>query len=440
MLDLRYVTENLDEVRAQLGRRGFTDASVLDAVARLAEERRAAIGEVESARAALNTASAEMGKSADKKAEEFQAKREAARTLGDQVKGLEARRVEVEQELTDLLLGIPNLPDESTPDGKDERENVVVRTWGEKPRMDFTPRDHVDLGVSLGILDFDRAAKLSGARFTVLRGVGARLERALLQLMLDLHADRHGYEEVWVPALVKGTALQGTTQLPKFEKDLFKLAGKVGGEEEGGGHELYLVPTAEVPVTNLHADEILEVDALPKAYAAYTPCFRSEAGSYGRDTRGMIRQHQFDKVELVRFVTPEQALDEHEKLTRHAEAVLQELGLHYRVVQLCAGDLGFAAKKCYDLEVWLPGQDAYREISSCSWFGDFQARRMAARYRPAPKAKPQLLHTINGSGLAIGRTLVAILEQGQQADGSVRIPSALARYLGETPSVLQASS
>ncbi len=271
---------------------------------------------------------------------------------------------------------------------------------------------------------------MSGARFSVLKGMGARLERGLMQLMLDLHVDEHGYEEVWVPALVKDSALRGTSQLPKFEKDVFKLAGKLADEDAEGGYDLYLIPTAEVPVTNLHADEILELDQLPVAYAAYTPCFRSEAGSHGRDTRGMIRQHQFDKVELVRFVAPEQALEEHEKLTAHAEAVLQRLGLHYRVVQLCAGDMGFAAKKCFDIEVWLPGQGAYREISSCSWFGDFQARRMGARYRPAPKAKPQLLHTINGSGLAIGRTLVAVLEQYQQADGSVVIPEALRPYVG----------
>jgi len=430
MLDLRWVSESLDEVKAQLARRGYRDEAVLSSLAKLAGERRAAIAEVESRRAELNAASGAMAKIADKKSAEFAEKREALRTLGDQIKELEAKKVEIETELEGILLGLPNVPDPSTPDGLDESANVVVRTWGEKPALSFTPKDHVDLGTSLGLLDFERARKVSGARFSVLKGIGARLERGLMQLMLDLHVDEHGYEEVWVPALVKDSALRGTSQLPKFEKDVFKLAAKVGEDDAEGGYDLYLIPTAEVPVTNLHADEILEADQLPIAYAAYTPCFRSEAGSHGRDTRGMIRQHQFDKVELVRFVTPEQAIEEHEKLTRHAEAVLQRLGLHYRVIQLCAGDMGFAAKKCFDLEVWLPGQDAYREISSCSWFGDFQARRMGARYRPAPKAKPQLLHTINGSGLAIGRTLVAILEQYQQADGSVVIPEALRPYVG----------
>ncbi|MCB9616646.1 MAG: serine--tRNA ligase [Sandaracinus sp.] len=432
MLDLRLVTESLDEVKAQLARRGFKDEAILGSLSKLAADRRAAIAEVESKRAELNAASGAMAKIADKKSAEFAEKREALRTLGDRIKELEARRVEVESELQGILLGLPNLPDPSTPDGLDESANVVVRTWGQKPTLDFAPKDHVDLGTGLGLIDFERARKVSGARFSVLKGLGARLERGLMQLMLDLHVDEHGYEEVWVPALVKDSALRGTSQLPKFEKDIFKLAGKLGEDdaESEGGYDLYLIPTAEVPVTNLHADEILELDQLPIAYAAYTPCFRSEAGSHGRDTRGMIRQHQFDKVELVRFVTPEQALEEHEKLTAHAEAVLQRLGLHYRVVQLCAGDMGFAAKKCFDIEVWLPGQDAYREISSCSWFGDFQARRMGARYRPAPKAKPQLLHTINGSGLAIGRTLVAVLEQYQQADGTVVIPEALRPYVG----------
>ncbi len=430
MLDLKWVADRLDEVKAQLARRGFRDEVVLTSLSKLATKRRAAIAEVESQRAELNAASGAMAKIADKKSAEFAEKREALRTLGDGIKELEARRVEVERELEAILLGLPNVPDASTPDGLDERANVVVRSWGDKPALEFTPKDHVDLGTSLGLIDFERARKVSGARFSVLKGMGARLERGLMQLMLDLHVDEHGYEEVWVPALVKDSALRGTSQLPKFEKDVFKLAGKLADEDAEGGYDLYLIPTAEVPVTNLHADEILELDQLPVAYAAYTPCFRSEAGSHGRDTRGMIRQHQFDKVELVRFVAPEQALEEHEKLTAHAEAVLQRLGLHYRVVQLCAGDMGFAAKKCFDIEVWLPGQGAYREISSCSWFGDFQARRMGARYRPAPKAKPQLLHTINGSGLAIGRTLVAVLEQYQQADGSVVIPEALRPYVG----------
>jgi seryl-tRNA synthetase len=290
----------------------------------------------------------------------------------------------------------------------------------------------VALGERLGILDFERGTKLSGARFVVLHGLGARLERGLMQFMMDIHADEHGYQEVWVPALVKDSALRGTGNLPKFAKDLFRIAkdAEWEAESDASGHELYLIPTAEVPVTNLHADEILEADTLPRAYCAYTPCFRSEAGAHGRDTRGMIRQHQFDKVELVRFVTPEQAEAEHEKLTAHAEEILKRLGLHYRVVQLCAGDMGFGSQKTYDLEVWIPSQNTFREISSCSWFGDFQARRMKARYRPAPKQKPRLLHTLNGSGLAIGRTLVALLENYQQADGSVIIPEALRPYVG----------
>ncbi|MBJ71912.1 MAG: serine--tRNA ligase [Sandaracinus sp.] len=432
MLDLRFVSENLDAVREALGRRGYDDAETLDRIGALAKERREGITEVEALRHERKEASAAMGKIADKKSAEFQEKREALRGLGDRIKKLEERSKEVQEELAQLMLPLPNLPHESTPEGADESANVVVRSWGEKPELGFEAKDHVDLGQGLRILDFERAAKVAGARFVFLRGLGARLERALMQLMLDLHVDEHGYEELWAPALANDAALTGTTQLPKFRKDLFEIAqdAEWAEENEAKGHQLFLIPTGEVPLTNFHAGEILEPEDVPRAYCGFTPCFRSEAGSYGKDTRGMIRQHQFDKVELVRLCRPEDALEQHALLTSHAEAVLQRLGLHYRGVELCAGDLGFGAKKCFDLEVWLPGQQAYREISSCSWFGDFQARRLKARYRPEPKAKPQLLHTINGSGLAIGRALVAVLEQGQREDGSVVIPEALRPYIG----------
>ncbi|MFW6050389.1 MAG: serine--tRNA ligase [Myxococcota bacterium] len=430
MLDLRFVTEHLDDVRAGLARRGFADRDALDRLASLANQRRQLIVEVEQLRSERNEASQQMAR-LDKQSPEFGERREALRTLGDRIKGLEARHDEVEGELAELLLHLPNLPHASVPEGAGEADNPVVRTWGDEPAHDgYEPKDHVDVGTALGILDFDRAAKVSGARFVVLRGLGARLERALMQLMLDVHTREHGYEEVWLPVLVKDTAMRGTGQLPKFAADAFRIARDWDAHGETAGHELYLAPTAEVPITNLHADEILDGETLPRAYTAYTACFRSEAGSYGKDTRGMIRQHQFDKVELVRFCRPEDAPAQLELLTSHAEAILQRLGLHYRVSELCAGDLGFASMKTYDLEVWLPGQQAYREISSCSWFGDFQARRMKARYRPAPKEKPRLAHTLNGSGLAIGRTVVAILEQCQQADGSVRVPEALVPYMG----------
>jgi seryl-tRNA synthetase len=432
MLDLRHVSENLPDVKAALTRRGFSDPELLDRLGSLSEERRALIASVEALRQARNEASQAMASVADKKSAEFQAKREQLRLLGDRIKQGEARQVEVESNLETILLNLPNLPHPDTPDGLGEKDNVEIRAWGERPSFDFEARDHVEIGTRLGILDFERAAKISGSRFVVLKGLGSRLNRALMQLMLDVHTTEHGYEEVWPPVLVKDSAMMGTSQLPKFAKDAFRVAKEEEWAAQAGaqGHDLYLVPTAEVPVTNLHADEIVPESDLPLAYTAYTACFRSEAGSYGKDTRGMIRVHQFDKVELVRFCRPEDGEKQLEILTGHAEAILQRLGLHHRVVQLCAGDMGFAAQKTYDLEVWLPGQKAYREISSCSWFGDFQARRMKARFRPDLKGKPQLLHTLNGSGLAIGRTLVAILEQNQQADGSVVIPQALVPYMG----------
>jgi seryl-tRNA synthetase len=437
MLDLRYVSENLADVKAALARRGFADAELLDRLGALAQERRSLITGAEALRQERNDASQAMAKVPDKKSDEFQAKREKLRTLGDQIKQGEARQGEVEAELGAILLNLPNLPHPDTPDGLTEDDNVEVRVWGEQPSFDFDVRDHVEVGSELDILDFERAAKISGSRFVVLKGLGSRLNRALMQFMLDVHTTEHGYEEVWLPVLVKDSAMVGTGQLPKFAKDAFRMAKDEEWEAQAGaqGHDLYLVPTAEVPITNLHADEIISEADLPIAYTGYTACFRSEAGSYGKDTRGMIRVHQFDKVELVRFCQPDDGEAQLEALTQHAETILQKLGLHHRVVQLCAGDMGFAAQKSYDLEVWLPAQNAYREISSCSWFGDFQARRMKARFRPGPKGKPQLLHTLNGSGLAIGRTLVAILEQNQQADGSVIIPEALVLYMGGIESI-----
>ncbi|HEX7481678.1 MAG TPA: serine--tRNA ligase [Polyangiales bacterium] len=434
MLDLRYVVDHLDEVRAALGRRGEAASQTLEPIAALARRRSTAITRLQALREEKNEANAAMAK-LDKQGDEFKARRESLKRISDESKQLEAEERQVQEALEAALLNVPNLPAPGIPDGKSEADNVELRKHGEKPVLAFAPKDHVELGVGLRILDFDRGAKLSGARFSVLMGQGARLERALLMFMLDLHTAEHGYTEVWPPALVNDESLRGTGQLPKFASDLFRIAPDwqdsiaTADKPDAARRELYLIPTAEVPVTNLHRDEILEGDALPIKYAAYTPCFRSEAGSYGKDTRGLIRQHQFDKVELVRFEKPENAEAALEELTRHAEAVLQRLGLHYRVMELCAGDIGNGAKHCYDIEVWLPGQNAYREISSCSWFGDYQARRARIRYRAKAGDKPQLLHTLNGSGLAIGRTLVAILEQYQQADGSVRVPPALLPYM-----------
>ena len=438
------MVENLDSTREALLRRGPQHAESLSAVADKAQVRRDVIARLEALRAKKNDANTEMAR-LDKKGPEFAAKRDEMKAIATESKALEEQQREVEAALSTLLLDIPNLPADSTPSGKDEHDNVVVRVWGEKPTLNFPPRDHYDLGTSLGIVDFDRGAKIAGSRFSVLCGLGARMERALMSFMLDLHTDVHGYKEMWPPAIVNATSMRGTGQLPKFADDAFKLASALPdtgtGSDVGAGlkpaqqqdavrEDLYLVPTAEVPLTNLHANEILEPEQMPVHYTAYTPCFRSEAGSYGKDTRGLIRQHQFDKVELVRFERPENAEAALETLTSHAEEVLKRLDLHYRVVALCAGDMGFGSKKTYDLEVWLPGQDAYREISSCSWFGDFQARRAKIRYRAEKGGKPELVHTLNGSGLALGRTLVAILEQYQQADGSVRVPEALVRYVG----------
>ena len=428
MLDIRYVVDHLDEVRAAIARRG-ADVSKLgfEEIADLVAKRREAIVEGESRKRQLNEASAAIAK-LPKGSPEQAAAREKARALGDEAKAYDAKKDEAEKLIEGFLHGVPNMPDASVPTGRDEKDNVVVETRDvpPKPAFSFTPKDHHDLGESLGLFDFTRASKLSGARFAVLWGAAAALERALVTFMLDLHTREHGYTEVYPPFMVRAEALYGTTQLPKFEADLFKIP-KTGER----GEDLYLIPTAEVPVTNLHAGEILDGATLPRKYTSFTPCFRAEAGSYGRDTRGLIRQHQFDKVEVVRLERPEDSEKAHEELTQAAENVLRRLGLHYRKMLLCSADMGFGSKKTYDLEVWLPGQDAYREISSCSNFGDFQARRAGLKYKPAgdPKAKARFLHTLNGSGLAVGRTLVAIFEQYQQADGSIVIPEALRPYM-----------
>jgi seryl-tRNA synthetase len=428
MLDLRYVMEHLEEVQTGLRRRSAAAADTLAPIAVLGQQRRELIGAVESKQAQRNQANEAMAK-ADKKSPAFAEKRDELKRLSGEIKDAEKALAELETQIQGQLAVVPNVPDAGVPDGKGEEDNQVVRTWGEKPSFSFTPKAHWDIGTALGILDFERAAKLSGARFTVLFGAAARLSRALISFMLDLHTREHGYTEVLPPFLVKDTALYGTTQLPKFEDDLFKTARK-GDPGAEGSYDLYLIPTAEVPVTNLHAGEILDHAELPIAYTAYTPCFRAEAGSHGKDVRGLIRQHQFDKVELVRFSAPEDSAAQHELLTGHAEEVLKRLNLHYRVSLLCSGDMSFASQRTYDLEVWLPSDGKYREISSCSNFGDFQARRAQIRYRPEPKAKARLLHTINGSGLAVGRTVVAILEQYQQEDGTVRVPEVLRPFMG----------
>jgi seryl-tRNA synthetase len=437
MLDLRTVTENLETVRRGLERRKNAPTADLDRLAALSADRKTVLAELERLRQKRNDVSKSLA-TVDKNSEAFQTTREEMRLVGDAIKQLEAQITGVESALEDVLLGCPNIPHESVPDGDSSEANPVRRVWGEKPALAFTPKDHVDVGLGLGILDFERAGKISGSRFTILRGAGARMERALLQFMLDLHSDHHGYTEIWPPVMVKDSAMRGTGQLPKFKEDAFRIAMPADPSGEPQAFDWYLAPTAEVPVTNMHAEEVLDGAALPIAYTAYTPCFRSEAGSYGKDTRGLIRQHQFDKVELVRFTKPEDGQATLEALTGHAEQVLVKLGLHYRVVELCTGDLGFSSQKTYDIEVWLPAQNAYREISSCSWFGDFQARRAKIRFKRDAKAKPEHVHTLNGSGLAIGRTLVAILEQYQQADGSVVVPEALRPYMGNLDRISRA--
>jgi seryl-tRNA synthetase len=408
-------------------RRGGEVGQVVGAWKSLDERRRKLQNELDTSRQARNAANERMSK-LDKKSPEFAAARDELKALSVKIKEGEATLGPLELECEYQLLLIPNAPHASVPIGTSEADNPVLHTWGEKPAYAFPPQPHWDLGEQLGILDFNAGTKITGARFTVLRGAAAKLTRGLINYMIDLHT-QHGYEEVWPPAIIRRASLRGTGQLPKFEQDLFKLAIPTGPDHDPS-NDLFLSPTAEVQVTNLFADEILDGAILPKKYCAYAPCFRAEAGAAGKDTRGLIRQHQFDKVELVKFVTPDRSYDELETLRADAERVLQGLGLHYRVVTLCTADISFTSAKTYDIEVWLPGQDTYREISSCSNFEDFQARRAKIRYRPNPGDKARPVHTLNGSGLAIGRTIVAILEQYQQADGSVVVPPALRPYVG----------
>ncbi len=417
MLDVKFVRSNFDRVRQMLQNRHMD--MDLQPLLDLDEERRRLLTEVEELKHRRNVASEEIAalKRQKKDAPDLIEKMQG---VSQKIKVLDQELSVIEQKFRDFLLLMPNVPHESVAVGHDEKDNPVVRTWGSAPSFTFEPKPHWEVGESLGILDFERAARMTGARFALYWGLGAALERALISFMLDVHTGRHGYVEVLPPFMVNSTSLMGTGQLPKFKEDLFKLEDR----------DLYLVPTAEVPVTNIHMDEILSEEDLPKYYTAFTPCFRSEAGSHGKDTRGLIRQHQFNKVELVKFTRPEDSYEELEKLLANAETILQELGIHYRVVLLCTGDMGFSSSKTYDIEVWLPGQKTYREISSCSNFEDFQARRANIRFRRKGQTRTELVHTLNGSGLAVGRTLVAVLENYQQEDGSVLIPEALRPYLG----------
>ena len=420
MLELRFIRENLDLVKEKSARRGLT-ADKLDEFYLLDQKRLALLTEVETLKNKRNIASKEIailkgGSSPDKaKAEPLILE---MRETSQKIKDLDAELAAIQSRLQDIVMTIPNLCDDSVPVGRNDSDNVEVKKWGDRPVFSFAPKPHWELGEQLGILDFERAAKISGARFSLLSGFASRLDRALTNFMLDLHTQRNGYAEVLPPFLVNSASMTATGQLPKFEADLFKISD----------WDLYLIPTAEVPVTNIYREETIAERDLPIKFTAFTPCFRSEAGSYGKDTRGLIRQHQFTKVELVKFTTPETSAQELELLLADAESVLQLLGLHYRIVTLCSGDLGFSATKTYDIEVWLPGQQAYREISSCSNFLDFQARRGSIRYRPEGQKKSRLVHTLNGSGLAIGRTLVAVMENYQQEDGSIRIPQVLEPY------------
>jgi len=421
MLDPKLLRNETEQVAEQLARRGFDlDVALL---AKLEEERKQAQLEAQELQTERNSRSKNIGK-AKAAGEDISPLLKEIEDLGDRHKAAESRLNEVLAQLEQIAMGIPNIPQADVPAGQDESENQEVLRWGEPRQFDFEPKDHVDLGATLG-MDFDTAAKISAARFVTLSGPLAKLQRALTQFMLDLHSEQHGYTETYVPYLVNADSLRGTGQLPKFEEDLFKV-------NDG---EFYLIPTAEVPVTNIVRDSISEDASLPLKFVAHTPCFRSEAGSYGRDVRGLIRQHQFEKVELVQIVRPEDSAAAHEELTAHAEKVLQLLDLPYRKVNLCTGDLGFSSTKTYDLEVWLPSQQTYREISSCSNFGDFQARRLQARWRNPATGKPELVHTLNGSGLAVGRTLLALMENHQQADGSVLIPEALRAYMGGQDSI-----
>jgi seryl-tRNA synthetase len=417
MLDIKFLRNNTEVVKAALEKRR-SSLNIQDFID-LDVRRRAHLQEVETLKSERNKASAEVGKR--KKAGEDASKLlESLGTLSARIKELDEKAREIDEKVRTWLMAVPNVPHESVPAGSTEDDNIEVKKWGEKPAFDFAPREHWDLGTELGGLDFEGAAKITGSRFVILRKWAARLERALISFMLDVQTGTHGYTEIMPPVIVNRDSMTGTGQLPKFEEDLFKLEN----------WDYFLIPTAEVPLTNIYRGEQLAEKDLPVGFAAYTPCFRSEAGSYGKDTKGIIRQHQFNKVELVRFVHPDTSYDELEKLLGHAETILQLLGLHYRVVTLCCGDLGFSSAKTYDIEVWLPGQDKYREISSCSNFEDFQARRADIRFKPKTGKKSLLLHTLNGSGLAVGRTMVAILENYQQADGSVAVPEVLRPYMG----------
>ncbi len=421
MLDLNFVRENLPLVEEKLRQRGMDPAAVLKDFHEVDTQRRQAITEAETSKAQRNKASEEIAK-LKKSGQDGSAAMAESKDLREKIQVLEKSATDLDARLRDILVGIPNLPHASVPVGHSAEDNVEVRRWGTPPQFDFAPKAHWDLGAELGVLDLERAVKLTGARFAVYWDMGAKLERALMNFMLDLHTRQHGYTEVLPPYLVNSDSMYGTGQLPKFAADLFRVPD--------GEKDLWLIPTAEVPVTNLYRDEVLDQARLPISLTAFTPCFRSEAGSYGKDVRGIIRQHQFQKVELVKFTRPEQSYEEHEKLTRDAEEVLQKLGLHYRVMALCTGDMGPSSAKTYDIEVWLPGQQLYREISSCSNFESYQARRANIRYRPEGKNKTEFVHTLNGSALAVGRTWVAILENYQQADGTVVIPEALRSYVG----------
>ena len=421
MLDLDFVRKNLPLVEEKLRQRGMDPAAILKDFHEVDTQRRHAITEAETSKAQRNKASEEIAK-LKKSGQDASAAMAQTKELREKISELEKTATDLDVRLREILAGIPNLPHDSVPVGHSADDNVEIRRWGTPPKLDFTPKPHWDLGTELGILDLERAVKLTGARFAVYWDLGAKLERALSNFMLDLHTREHGYTEVLPPYLVNSDSMYGTGQLPKFAADLFRVPH--------GEKDLWLIPTAEVPVTNLYRDEVLDQSRLPISLTAYTPCFRSEAGSYGKDVRGIIRQHQFQKVELVKFARPEHSYEEHEKLTRDAEEVLQKLGLHYRVMTLCTGDMGAASAKTYDIEVWLPGQQVFREISSCSNFEAYQARRANIRFRPEGKNKTEFIHTLNGSGLAVGRTWLAILENYQQADGSVMIPEVLRPYIG----------
>src|SRR3954471_13468527 len=421
MLDLAYVRENLTQVEEMLRRRGMDPAQVLSGFRQVDEKRRQLITQSETLKAQRNRASEEIAK-LKKAGQDATAQMEQTKALRAQRDDLEKQAAEIDQELRTMLAGIPNVPHESVPVGRSAEDNKEVRKWGTPPEFSFTPKPHWELGEQLGILDLERAVKLTGARFAVYWDLGARLERALANFMLDLHTSEHGYTEILPPYLVNSDSMYGTGQLPKFAADSFRVPH--------GERDLWLIPTAEVPVTNLYRNETLDAARLPVSLTAYTPSFRSEAGSYGKDVRGLIRQHQFQKVELVKFTQPEESYAEHEKLTAHAESILQKLGLHYRTMLLCTGDMSSASAKTYDIEVWLPGQQLYREISSCSNFEAYQARRANIRFRREGAKKAELVHTLNGSALAVGRTWLAIMENYQQADGSVVVPEALRPYMG----------